>query len=213
MKPYDAFILFLQDSISNIWMWETIYNPFASNLGIDNNCNWLDNPWIFIVHAPVFHWVESCLCNPKSSMITYTYCIHIVIQQNRTAESEVLHMILPNRPPTLVQNPKTTEYHENRVSFWLVYRIQRFIFIHYQQQTQFKPMLLQLLPLTMVPTLCSVQVLQESSTHWQFCATWSPLICLNKRYNEQPSVKWYAGAIMINPFLSFPCRVLRVSYW
>jgi hypothetical protein len=63
-----------------------------------------------------------------------------VIQQTRTAESEVLHTTLPNWPLTLLQNPKTTEYHENRVSFWLVYRIRRFIFIYYQQQTQFEPM-------------------------------------------------------------------------
>jgi len=141
MNPHDAFISFLQDLMGNILMWVTINDPFASNLGIDDIWNRLDYPWIFIVPLRFFlFYVESCLCNPKSSVFTYTYCIHIVIQQTRTTESEVLHMTLPNQPLTVLQKPKTTEYHENRGSFWLVYHIWRFIFTHYQQQTQFEPM-------------------------------------------------------------------------
>jgi len=141
MKPHDAFISFLQDIIRKILMGVTICDPVASNLGIDDNRNRLYYPWIFIVPLPFFLYVESRLCNPKSSVFTYTYySIHIVILQTRTAESEVLHTTLPNQPLTLLQNFNTTEYHENRVSFWLVYCIRRFIFNHYQQQTQFQPM-------------------------------------------------------------------------
>jgi len=140
MKPHDAFILFLKDIIRNILMWVPINHPFASNLRIDDNWNQLDYPWIFMVSLPFFLYIESCLCKPKSSVFSYTDCTHIMIQQTWTAEIEVLHMTLPNRPLTLLQIPKTTEYHENRVSFWLVYRIQKFIFIHYQQQTQFELM-------------------------------------------------------------------------
>jgi hypothetical protein len=66
--------------------------------------------------------------------------MHIVILQTLTTESEVLHTTLPNRLLILLQNPEITEYNENRVSFRLVYHIQRFIFIHYQQHTQFEPM-------------------------------------------------------------------------
>jgi len=141
MKPHDAFISFLQDIMCSILMWVTINNPFASNLGIDDNWNRSDYPRIFIVPLPFFLLqVGSRLCNPKSSVFTSTYCMHIVIQQTQTAESEVLHMTLPNRPLTVLQNPKTTEHHENWVSFRLVYRIRWFIFIHYQQQTQFEPL-------------------------------------------------------------------------
>jgi len=140
MKPYVAFISFLQDIMRNILMWVTINDPFASNLGIDDKWNWLYYPWIIIVPLPFWAYVESHLCHPKSSVFTNSYCIHIVIQQTRTAESEVLQTTLPNRQLTLLQNPKTTEYHQNRVSFRLVYRIRRFLFIHYQQQTQFQTM-------------------------------------------------------------------------
>ena len=139
MKPHVAFMSFLKDIMRNILMWVTIYDPFASNLGIDNNWNQLDYPWIFIVPLPFFLYVESLLCKPKSSVFSYTDWIRIVIQQTQTAESEVLHTTLPNQQLTLLQNPQTTEYHENRVSFQLVYRIRRFIFIHYQQQTHFEP--------------------------------------------------------------------------
>jgi hypothetical protein len=141
MMPHDALISFLHDIIHNILMWVTIYDPFASNLAIDDNWNRLHYPWIFIVPLPFFLNVGSRLCNPKSSVFTYTYyCIHIVILQTWTPESEVLHTTLPNWPLSLLQNRNTTEYHENRVTFRLVYRIQRFIFIYYQQQTQFEPM-------------------------------------------------------------------------
>ena len=102
----------LQDNMCNILMWVTIYDPFASNLGFDDNWNWLDYPWIFIVPLPFFLYVESLLSKPKSSVFSYTDRIHIVIQQTRTAESEVLHTTLPNRPLTLLQNHKTTEYHK-----------------------------------------------------------------------------------------------------
>ena len=119
-------------------MWVTIYDPFASNLGIDDNWNWLDYPWIFIVPLLFFLYLESLLSKLKSSVISYTDCKHIVTQQTWTAESEVLHTTFPSWPLTLMQNPKTTEYHENRVSIRLVYRIRRFIFIHYLQHTQYE---------------------------------------------------------------------------
>jgi len=142
--------------------------------------------------------------NPNSPFSLTLTAYILWLQQSWTAESEVFHTILPNRPQTLLQNPNTTEYHQGKVSFQLVYRIQRFLYIHYEQQTQFEPMYLQLLPLTKVPTRFSVQVLQDSSTHRQLCATPSPLICPNQGHNELPSVELYAGVIIINPFLSIP---------
>jgi len=39
----------LQEIMRNILMWVTIYDPFASNLAIDDNGNRLDYPWVFIV--------------------------------------------------------------------------------------------------------------------------------------------------------------------
>ena len=66
----------LQDSMRNILMWVTIYDPFASKLGIDENWNWLDYPWIFIVPLLFFLYVESLLSNSKFSRFTYTDCIH-----------------------------------------------------------------------------------------------------------------------------------------
>jgi len=77
----------LQDSMRNILMWVTIYDPFASNLGIEENWNWLDYPWTFPVPLPFFLYVESLLSNPKFSLFSYTDCIHIVIQLTWTAES------------------------------------------------------------------------------------------------------------------------------
>jgi len=130
----------LRDIMRNILMWVSIYDPSASNLGIDINWNQLDYPWIFIIPLQFFLYVESLLCYLKSSVFSYTDCIHILIQQTRTAESEVLHTTLPSRPLSLLRNPKTPEYHENRVSTRLVYRIRRFISIHFLQQTHYEPM-------------------------------------------------------------------------
>jgi hypothetical protein len=44
MKPHDAFISFLQDIMHNILMSVTINDPFARNLGIDDNWNPVDYP-------------------------------------------------------------------------------------------------------------------------------------------------------------------------
>jgi len=140
ITPHDSFISFLQDIMPNIIMWVTIYDPFASNLGTDDYWNRLDYPWLFIKPLLFFLYVESLLWKPKSSVFSYTDCIQIVIQQTRTAGSEVLHTTSPNRPLTSRQNTKTTGYQDNMVSIWLVCRIRRLIFIQYQQQTQFEPM-------------------------------------------------------------------------
>ena len=69
----------LHDSMLNILMWVTIYDPFASSLGIDGNWNRLDYPWVFIVPLLFFLYIESLLCKPKFSVPYYTDCIHIVI--------------------------------------------------------------------------------------------------------------------------------------
>jgi hypothetical protein len=125
MTPNNALFWVLQDNMRNILLWVTINDPFASNLRIDDNWNPFDYPWIYMVPILFFLYIESRLCNPKSSVFTYTYHIPIVIQQTRTAESEVLHTTLPNWLLTLLQNCKTTESHDNRLCFQLVYRIQK----------------------------------------------------------------------------------------
>jgi len=117
----------------------TIYDSFASTLCIDDNWNQLDYPWIFIFSLPFSLYVESLLCNPKYSVFSYTICIHIVIQQTRTAGSEVQHTTLPYRPLILLHDLITTVYHYRRVSFRLVYCIRTFIVVHCQQQTDFEP--------------------------------------------------------------------------
>jgi len=194
----------LQDVMRSILMWVTIYNPFASNLGIVDNWNQFDYPWIIMVPLLIVRYVESLLCNLKSPVLFYTDSIYTVSQLTRTTESEVLHTTLPNRLLMLLQNPKTTAYYQHRVSFRLVYRIRRFIFIHYQHQTEFEPMKLQLFLYTKVPMLSSVQYLQDSSTFRQFCGMRSPLICSDKRHTELPLAEFYAGTIMINSFLCIP---------
>jgi len=68
----------LHDIMPNILMWVTIYDPVASNLGINQNWNRLDYPWVFIVLLSFFPSVESLLCKPKFSLFPYTGCIHIV---------------------------------------------------------------------------------------------------------------------------------------
>jgi len=146
----------LQDVLRNNWMWVTISDSFASNLSIDNNWDRLDYPWIFIVPIPLSLYVESLLSKMKTSVFSCIDSICIVIQQTQTAESEILHTILPNWPLTLLQNSITTEYHNTRVSFRLVYHTWRFIFLYCRQQTQFEPIQPQELPLTKVPTLFSI---------------------------------------------------------
>jgi len=68
----------LHDSMRNILMWVTIYDPFATNLGIDENWNRLDYPLVFIVPLPSFLYVDSLLFKPKFTVLSYTVCIHIV---------------------------------------------------------------------------------------------------------------------------------------
>jgi len=68
----------IQDIIRNILMWLTIYDPFASNLSVDDNWNRSDYPWIFILPLLYFLYVESLPCKPKFSLFSYTDCMHIV---------------------------------------------------------------------------------------------------------------------------------------
>jgi len=74
----------LHDRMGNILMCVTIYDPFASNLGIDENCNQLDHPWVIIVPLTLFLYSESYLWMPNFSVLSYTNCIHIVT----TADSD-----------------------------------------------------------------------------------------------------------------------------
>jgi len=69
---------YLQDIMRNILMWLTIHDPFASNLGIDKNWNWLDYPSVFFVPLPFILNVESLLCQPTFSVLSDTDCIQIV---------------------------------------------------------------------------------------------------------------------------------------
>jgi len=69
----------LQDIMCNILMWVTIYDQFLSNLGIDENWNRLDYPWIFIVPLLFILYVDSLLSKPKFSLISYTDCMHNIL--------------------------------------------------------------------------------------------------------------------------------------
>jgi len=109
---------------------------------------------------------------------------------------------MPTQPLTFLQNPKTTDYLQNMGSFQLVYIFRRFIFIHDPQRTQFEPVKLQVLRLSKVPALSSVQVGQDSWTHQQWCATPSSLIFWTYSHNELPLADSLPGEMMINPFLS-----------
>jgi hypothetical protein len=55
-----------------------MYDQFVSDIGIDENLNWLECPLEFIVPLPLFLDVKSLLCNPKFAILSYTDCIHIV---------------------------------------------------------------------------------------------------------------------------------------
>jgi len=69
-------MLCLQAIMRNILMWVTSYDPFPSNLGIDESWNWLDYPWIIIVPLPFFLYVESLFCKPTVSLFSYTDSLH-----------------------------------------------------------------------------------------------------------------------------------------
>jgi hypothetical protein len=73
----DLMMRWLQDSMRNILMWVTIYDPFASNLGIDENWNRLDYPWIIIVPLPFFLYVESLLSHSKFSPSSHILTAYI----------------------------------------------------------------------------------------------------------------------------------------
>jgi len=68
----------LQDIMRHIIRWVTIHDLFDTDLGIDENSNLLDHPCVFITVLPFFHYVESLLCKPKSSVNSYTNSIRIV---------------------------------------------------------------------------------------------------------------------------------------
>jgi len=69
---------YLQDIMRNILMWVTIYDPFTSNLRNGENWNRLDYRRVFLVPLLFFFYVESLLCTPKLSILSYTDCKHIV---------------------------------------------------------------------------------------------------------------------------------------
>jgi len=93
-------------------MWVTIYDPFTCNLNIDGNWNRLDYPRMVVLSSPFFLCVESRLGKSKCSLLTCTDCIHIVIHQTWTAESEVLHTILPSRLLNWLQNPNPNKHNQ-----------------------------------------------------------------------------------------------------
>jgi hypothetical protein len=59
-------------------MWVTIHDPFARNLGIDDNGNQLAYPFVFIVPSMFFLYVDSLLCHPNFSILADTDCIDIL---------------------------------------------------------------------------------------------------------------------------------------
>jgi len=81
--PHDAFFSFLLDMMRNILMRVSINDPFASNLGIDDNWIHLDYHSIFIIPVPFFFYVEYRHCKPNSSVFSHNDCIHMVMQQIR----------------------------------------------------------------------------------------------------------------------------------
>jgi len=141
--------------------------------------------------------------NSPSSLTSTAYIVWI--QQTRTAEGEVLHMTLSNRPLTLLHNPKTTKYHENSVSIWLVYCIQRFSFIHYQQFS-FNPCNFQCCHsawFRLYPPSKFCEILQRTDNaiprhHRSYARTRGTMNYLLRRHMQ--------GRIMINPFGSIPCN-------
>jgi len=56
----------------------TVYDPFASIIGIDKIGNQSDYPSVYIVPWPFFLYFESLLCNGTFSILSYTDGIHIV---------------------------------------------------------------------------------------------------------------------------------------
>jgi len=69
---------YLQEIMPNILMRVTIYVPFDSNREIDGNWNWLHYHCVSIISLLFFLYVESLLCKPKFSVLSYSDCIHIV---------------------------------------------------------------------------------------------------------------------------------------
>jgi len=74
----------LRDIVHNILMWGTIYDPFPSKLGIEENWSQLDYPSIYILPLQFCLYVESLLSKPKLSLVSYTDCIHNIVN---TADS------------------------------------------------------------------------------------------------------------------------------
>jgi hypothetical protein len=177
-------------------MWVTIDDSFTRNLSIAENWNQWDYPWIFIVPLPFIRYFQPLLCKHKFFLFSYTDWILIVIKQTWTAESDVLHTILPNQPLSLQQNPKPTEYHETGCpsGLYTAFRdsslstiYNKLSFNQHKHNCCHSP---------------RSQVFQDSTTHQQFYVKLSPLRCSNQRHIALHSVESYAGAIMINLFLS-----------
>jgi hypothetical protein len=131
--------------IMSLWSNDVVFtSDYVQRLHVSDNswpipqqsCHWRQLQSIRLPLSVQNTFIVVALCcilfvnvNFLSSLILTAYILWL--QQTRTADSEVLPTILPIQPPTLLQNPKTTEYHQNWVCIQLVYHIRRFIFIHY----------------------------------------------------------------------------------
>jgi hypothetical protein len=59
-------------------MWMTTDDPFASNLGMDENWNELDYLWVFFAPFPFLLYFETLVFKPKFSVLSDTDHIYIL---------------------------------------------------------------------------------------------------------------------------------------
>jgi len=97
-------------------MWVNLYNPFVSNLGIDQCLNHIDCPSTIQCSVPFFVYRGiSSLCTKFSSSSIYRDIVvqHILqIWPRWMHEREVMLMTLSYWPLSLVQHSNTIEYLE-----------------------------------------------------------------------------------------------------
>jgi len=107
----------LLDIRHKIRMWESIHDPFVSNLGITKCLNQYNYPWI--IHHTVPFILGACISPLYTkfslSSISCNIVVKVILQTwpRWTHEREVMLTISTHRPLTVLQHPNTVEYCEN----------------------------------------------------------------------------------------------------
>jgi len=112
----------------NIWILVSIKDLFASNLGIDQNCEWLDNPWNLIIPYYSLYTLNIPCWNSNRLPLMLTATINNMTLSRYYSDRWMKVTFCQH--DHLIR--RIIEHHIHVVCFWQTYQVRRMTFNPYQ---------------------------------------------------------------------------------